>query len=300
MFIYFRYLATGNSFVSLHYEYLLGETTIREIVLTTCDALWECLVPIYMPKPTRDDWLKIANDFYNITQFPNCIGAIDGKHVRMRKPNSSGSEFYNYKSFFSAVLLAISDSNCNFIYVEIGAFGSSSDSNIFKKSVFSNLLERNELCIPPPKCLIHDGNGRPMPFVLIGDEAFALSENVLRPYPSRNLSVKQRIFNYRLSRARRMIECTFGILAQKWRIFHRPLDTNINFSDSIVKACCILHNYVRQHDGICFEDTLYECNLENISNVGTRGNMQGVAAREYLANYFVTPQGCVSWQYEKI
>ena len=81
---------------------------------------------------------------------------------------------------------------------------------------------------------MHDENGKPMPFALVGDEAFALSENVLRPYPSRNLSVKQRICNYRLSRARRMVECTFGILASKWRILHRPLDTGIKFSDSIV------------------------------------------------------------------
>jgi len=38
-----RYLATGNSFHSLHYEYLLGVTTIRENVRDTCEAIWECL-----------------------------------------------------------------------------------------------------------------------------------------------------------------------------------------------------------------------------------------------------------------
>lgn len=284
----------------MHYEYLLGETTIREIVRDTCDALWECLLPIYMPKMASGDWLKIANEFGDITQFPNCIGAIDGKHIRIKRPNSSGSEFFNYKSFFSTVLLAIADSKYNFIYVEVGAFDSSSDSNIFKKSVFSKLLERNDLNVPRPQILINDENGMPMPFVLVGDEAFALSQHVLRPYPCRNLSVKQRIFNYRLTRARRMIECSFGILVNKWRIFYRPLDTNIKFSDSIVKACCILHNYVRKHDELRFEDTLYECPLENIPTVGTRSNATGVAVRDYFANYFISPQGCVSWQYDKI
>jgi len=121
---------------------------------------------------------------------------------------------------FSTVLLAIADSNYNFIYVEVGAFGSSSDSNIFKKSAFSKLLERNELNVPGSKHLPNDEHGKAMPFVLLGDEAFALSEHVLRPYPNKGLSVKQRIFNYRLTRGRRVIECSFGILANKWRIGH--------------------------------------------------------------------------------
>lgn len=253
-----------------------------------------------MPGMDRDFWLKISQEFNERTQFPNCIGAIDGKHIRIKKPNKSGSEFFNYKSFFSTVLLAISDSNYNFIYVEVGAYGSSSDSNIFKQSAFSRLLVENELNIPEEKPLPNDENGKAMPFVLVGDEAFALSKFVLRPYPSRNLSVKQRIFNYRLSRARRMIECTFGILANKWRILHRPLDTNLEFSDFIIKACCMLHNFVRKHEKLNFEDTLYECPLENIPALGVRSNVQGFSIRDDFANYFISPQGCVSWQYDKI
>jgi hypothetical protein len=81
-------------------------------------------------------------------------------------------------------------------------------------------------------------------FVLVGDEAFILSEQVLRPYPNRNLTFLKRVCNYRLSRARRMVECTFGILANKWRIFHRAIDIKPDFCDSIIKVCCILHNYV--------------------------------------------------------
>jgi len=59
-----------------------------------------------------------------------------------------------------------------------------------------------------------------MPFVIVGDEDFALSEHVLRPYANKNLSVRQRIYNCRLTGARRMVECAFVILANKWRIFH--------------------------------------------------------------------------------
>ena len=85
-----------------------------------------------------------------------------------------------------------------------------------------------------------------MPFVLVGDEAFALSEHVLRPYPNKKLTFLKRIYNYLLSRAPRIVECTFGILANKWRIFHRTIDVKRDFCDNIIKARCVLHSYVRK------------------------------------------------------
>ena len=72
-----------------------------------------------------------------------------------------------------------------------------------------------------------------------------------------------------------MVECALGILANKRRIFHRPLDVTPQFCDSIVKVCCILHNFVRRNDGFQMEDTLHESNFENIQATGTRGNIKG-------------------------
>lgn len=139
-----------------------------------------------------------------------------------------------------------------------------------------------------------------MPFIIVGDEAFALTHQISKPYPRRNLTIKQRVYSYRLTRARRMAECTFGILANKWRIFHHPIDVGIGFSDEIIKACCVLHNFVRKHDGIIFHDESYECPLPVIQPVGTRANTAGTHIRDYFANYFTSPQGSVAWQYDKI
>ena len=117
----------GNRFATLHYEYLLGDST-RKIVRGTCQAIWECLLPLYISGMDRDFWMKISQDFNEQTQFPNRIGAIDGKYIRIRKPDKSGSELFNYKSFFSGVLLVIYQiCNYNFIYEEVGSYGSSSD-----------------------------------------------------------------------------------------------------------------------------------------------------------------------------
>lgn len=119
--------------------------------------------------------------------------------------------------------MAVCDANYCFTIVDIGNYGQNPDSAIFKQSNISKLLDSNSLNIPPPQPLPNTTSVK-FPYVMVGDEAFALSENVMRAYAGHNLNIKKRVFNYRLSRARRFIECTFGILSNKWRIFHRPIN----------------------------------------------------------------------------
>jgi hypothetical protein len=111
---------------------------------------------------------------------------------------------------------------------------------------------------------------------------------------------KKRIFNYLLSRARRYIECTFGILANKWRIFHRLINVNTDFAEDIIKACCILHNCVRERDCYNFEHTL----TDELSSLQQQENMQdGVVANticDHFSTYFKSDIGAVSWQDSKI
>ena len=102
-----------------------------------------------------------------------------------------------------------------------------------------------------------------------------------------------------MSKAQRIVECTFGILANKWRIFHRPIDVKPDFCD-IIEDCCVLHNYVKKNYSIQFDDIMYECPLESVQPVGTRGSVRGTAVREYFAKYFTSPQRTVPWQYGKM
>lgn len=91
--------------MALQYEFLLGRSTIGNIVRETCQVLWKILQPEEMPIPNPDQWTEIANKFYLKATFPNCAGAVDSKHIRCIKPNNSGSMYYNYKNFFSIVLI---------------------------------------------------------------------------------------------------------------------------------------------------------------------------------------------------
>jgi hypothetical protein len=198
-----------------------------------------------MPQPKKEKWLHISQGFQENSDFPNCIGAIDGKHIRIVKPLHSGSLYYNYKSYFSIQLLAICDANYCFIHVDIGDFGKNNDSSIYNNSVFNRKLRAGSLDIPDATFL-HGKSNMKMPFVLEGDEAFAMTNAMLRPYGVKNLCENKSVFNYGLSRARRFIECPCGILTNKWRIFHRPLNVNIDMVVDTVKACVVLHNFVRE------------------------------------------------------
>ena len=82
-------------------------------------------------------------------------------------------------------------------------------------------------------------------YVLVSDEIFPLKPWLMKPYPGKGLPESKEIFNYRLSRCRRTIENTFGILAAKWRIFRRPIRANPETVEKIIKACVCLHNYLK-------------------------------------------------------
>lgn len=292
--IFFRYLATGCTFAELHYSFRRGESTVREIVRKVCEVIWLNLKDVYLPLPTEEMWLEIAETFKSRANFPNCIGALDGKHVRIIKPEHSGSLCYNYKNYFSFVLLGLCDANYKFVLIDVGAYGKFGDSTIFQHTEFYRRLESNDLNVPA-KSIISATIPTPMPYVIVADEAFSLSEKLMRPYAGRQLGHKQRTFNYRLSRARRFIECTFGILANKWRILHRPLNVSYEFGIDIVKTCCILHNFVREHDGYHFEDTLHTIITDGHITSNRRATRSSVNYRNLFADYFVG-EGQVPWQ----
>lgn len=279
----------------MKFDFRVGRSTIGIIVKETCQALWTVLQPTEMPVPTTNDWLEISNVFNVKTNFPNCLGAIDGKHIRCKNPSNSGSLFFNYKKFFSVVLMAVADANLQFITIDVGSYGREGDSNIFKECPFGKMLYAKKLNLPEPNPLPNTNNN-PQPFVFIGDEAFALHTNLLRPYPGRNLTDTRRVFNYRLSRARRTVECAFGVLANKWRVLHTPIQVEPEFTDIIIKACCILHNFVRKRDGINFEDAETH-SLDDIEARGTGTRSEGIEVRDYFADYFMGP-GAVDFQYK--
>ena len=85
--------------------------------------------------------------------FPNCIGALDRKHIVNQAPHNSGSLFFNYKGTFSLVLMALVDTDYRFVFVDIGDYGSNADGAVFKNSTFGEAFINGQLNVPPPKPL---------------------------------------------------------------------------------------------------------------------------------------------------
>lgn len=82
------------------------------ILKETCEVIWKVLVDDYMPLPKNyEEWKSIARDFDDLWNYPNCLGAIDGKHITIQAPSNTGSDYYNYKGTFSIVLLGLCDAN---------------------------------------------------------------------------------------------------------------------------------------------------------------------------------------------
>ncbi|KAL3260396.1 hypothetical protein MRX96_016521 [Rhipicephalus microplus] len=122
---------------------------------------------------------------------------------------------------YSIVLLAVVDSDYKFVIVDVGAYGKQSDGGVLEQSKFGCRLENGKLHIP--RDLEPPNTSHPAPCVFVADEGFQLCTDFLRPYPGRGLEGEKRIFNYRLSRARRCAENAFGILVTRWRILARTM-----------------------------------------------------------------------------
>ena len=184
----------------------------------------------------------MAKEYETMWNFPNCLGALDGKHIRIKQPAHSGSAFYNYKGFFSIILMALVDAKYRFLYVDVGTNGRNNDAAVFNTSSLGSALRNEGLNIPPAREL--PGREMPVPYTIVGDEIFALKSYLMKPYPGRNLTNEKRIFNYRLSRARRTVENAFGILSSRFRIFLASISLEPEKVESIVLASCALHNFL--------------------------------------------------------
>jgi hypothetical protein len=155
---------------------------------------------------------------------------------------------------------------------------------------------------------------------LVSDDAFALSMNIMKPFPGTYpKGSPERAYNYRLSRARRTIENVFGLLAAVFIIFRKPIPLQPQKTETVVLACIHLHNFVRRNiqsirsytppgtfdrkdtdtgDIIpgAWRAELGEMGLLELQSVPRRSSENAMQVRNKLANYFVSDRGRAPWQ----
>ena len=182
-----------------------------------------------------------------------------------------------------------------------GSYGRNSDGGIFAHSKLGKYLETH-LGIPDDKQL--PGTSCLAPHVIVGDEAFPLKTYLMRPCTGSQSKAgnENSIFNYRVSRARRVVENAFGILSQIFQIYHRTLHSLPENVDSIIFATCILHNYLRdQRIGLSDmgSSVNVRSNLTKIPNQGGSAHQSAFEVREKFKQFFNSPSGSVPWQNER-
>lgn len=173
--------------------------------------------------------------------MPHCLAAIDGKYISIALPPGCGSEFYNYKNQHSIVLMAIVDTQYTFILCDFGTNVRISDGGVLRNTVFFNKLQHNKLNIPAEE-LVRNSN-KSLPYVFVADDAFPLRTDMIKPFRQADLNTyEKKIYNNRVSRARRIVENVFSILTSRFRIFH----TDINIDLKNIEFLCYGKLYFTQ------------------------------------------------------
>lgn len=199
------------------------------------------MISLFQLPQTTEEWLVIEEGFRR--RFPRCVGVMDGKHIMIQCPPHSGSEYYNFKNTYSIVLMALVDSDYRFIFADIGGQGRISDGGIFKNTLLWQKMDTGNLNLPPDSPL--PGREESVPYVFLGDGAFALHKHIIKPFPGNYaVGTKERTFNYKLSSTRVIVENVFGVLTSVFRIFKKPIELDIEKAPHVVMTCILLHNFL--------------------------------------------------------
>ena len=140
------------------------------------------------------------------------------------------------------MLLAIAGPNYERLFVDVGTNGRMNDPGIWNKSSLRRAIQNKEIVLPEPRALSYCLEK--ISFVILGDDACALKNYMTKPFPQHNLTIEKRIYNYRHSRARLISENMFGILANRWRVFHTTMHLSPERATSVTLSALIWHNYL--------------------------------------------------------
>ena len=296
-----RYLATGESYTSLSCQFRVGRSTISKFLQEVCRAIQDEFTREYLRCPTApDEWNKLETEFRIRWNVSHALGALDGKHVALKKPKNSGALYHNYKGFFSIVMLALVDGQYKFRWVDVGTAGSCSDAQIFNTCNLNRKIDDGSIGFLDPAPITQ--GGRDVSYFILADDAFTLKTWLMKPYGRRMLTREERIANYRISRCRRVVENAFGTLVSRFRVMMTTIELPPETVRDVVLTCVVLHNILRsqyqgQHGGDDDDVPGDGRLIGGAADCGGNRNPAREAKRlmDYLKDYF-NNEGAVAWQ----
>lgn len=205
--------------------------------------------------PQGDEVSQVIEDFEELCQLPQCVGAVDGCLIPIKRPTGPwGFRYYCYKGFHALLLLAVVDARGYFTYIRSGYAGCVGDAAAWGGCALQSALQHDSFF--PPECNRSFGNVVVAPFI-VGDAAFPLAKHLMKCYNGNpREGTPNARFNYSLIRTRRVVENAFGRLKGRFRVLQSGRVNDVGFMPKLINFCCALHNMAQRHKDP-FEESLF-------------------------------------------
>ncbi|XP_063062975.1 uncharacterized protein LOC134455685 [Engraulis encrasicolus] len=224
--------------------FAVGKTTVVTTVHAFCRAVISYLTPKHIKLPSQAKLAEMADYFETRYGIPQCVGAIDGSHIPITKPQQYQSDYCNRKGWHSIILQAVVDGKGMFWDLNVGIPGREHDATVLKKSnIWWWALGSDAL-----SGRVRNICGTDVGYFILGDSAYPLQSWLMKPFPdSGRLTQSQELYNKRTSRARCVVEHAFGRLKGRWRCLGKKNECSVTVVEDMVLACCTLHNLCEQN-----------------------------------------------------
>ncbi|XP_077485790.1 uncharacterized protein LOC144096777 [Amblyomma americanum] len=215
----------------------IGRSTVNVLHQEFCVAVVDLLEGEWLQMIHPNKMSAHMREFYAFTGFPQAIGALDGCHFPVSPPKEHATDYYNYKGWYSIILLAVVDHKYHFRYINVGSPGRCHDASVYGRSKLHTLIENGTFS--SPMAMIE---GTSVPPILLCDQAFPLSPNLQKPFPNAQPGSSEAVFNYNLSKTRRIVENGFGRLKARFRFVMKRMECRLNKAKLAIRAACVHHN----------------------------------------------------------
>lgn len=231
-----RYLATGDNFTTVGDSFGVHKSTVSRTLERFLNAVRETLVDQLIRFPGEDGMRYIVKKFRDVAGMPCVMGCIDGSHVDIVAPKTNEEQYVNRHQNHSINLMCVCGPTLRFYYASANRPGSVHDSRVFRLSSLYQQL---------------DQGWRPWPNgILLGDSAYANSNFLIAPIVNPRTLQDER-FNIAHKKTRRLIECAYGVLKQRFRCLIRsPIHLDPEKAGLVILACIALHNLLITDDDV--------------------------------------------------
>ena len=228
------FLATGADYRTIGHLFGVAKSTVCVVTKEVIYSIVTFLLPHYIKIPQGNAMKEVVHGFDRDYDFPQCAGAVDGTHIPIVSPQECPADYYNRKGWHSVIMQGMVNNRGLFIDIYVGWPGRVHDARVFANSSLCTRGQNNTLL---PNWVKRISN-TDVPLVVLGDPAYPLLDWLMKAFPDTGyLTQQQRNFNYRLSKARVVVEHSYGRLKGRWRCLLKRVDVSVyDVSDLVIAS----------------------------------------------------------------